>query len=707
MLGKTLSGRYKIVKHLGGGGFGQTYFAQDLQLPGNPLCVVKQLKPQATDPFTLQTARRLFDREAQVLYLLGSHDQIPRLLAHFEEEQEFYLAQELIDGNDLKEELPFGKQLSETQVITLLQDILNVLEFVHEQGVIHRDIKPSNLIRRKQDGKIVLIDFGAVKQVSVQTANAEGHTSLTVAIGSPGYMPNEQLAGLPQFCSDIYAVGMIGIQALTGFPPQQLPKDSKTSEILLRESLLDNTLHEQVKASSELVDVLEKMVRYDYRQRYQTATEVLMALEQLSNSHSSPLRAFASEQTLTVPINRSQPTITWSPVPQSSPAELGSTLEPTALGVEPTQISPTWQPSPPASSTNLSESEVNSQAIAPSVSPPRNQSPRLMKIGAGIATALALTVGIHHFHGISILNPESQWAQKISLSQTLTGNSNSVNPVAISQDSKTLATGGEDGIIQLWDLGTGKHRSTLKGHSAIISAIAISRDGQTLASGSADETIKLWNLGTGQQIRTLSGRLKGVSSLAISPDGQTIISGDRIGTMAIWNLGTGELINSFEGHAILVTSLAISPDGKTFASSSQDNTIKLWDLNSGALLRTLTAADSHHFFAVAISPNGHKIAGGAWDGRIRLWDLDTGKLLQTLKGGSDPIYSVAFKPPHEETLISGGKNGAIRLWDLRTEKLMRTLTGHSGNVQSLAISPNGQTLVTSSPDKTVRIWRSP
>jgi serine/threonine-protein kinase len=113
MLGKTLSGRYQIVQHLGGGGFGQTYLAEDLQLPSNPLCVVKQLKPRSTDPLTLQTAKRFFDREAKVLYKLGNHDQIPRLLAHFEQEQEFYLVQECIEGHDLKQELPRGKRLTE------------------------------------------------------------------------------------------------------------------------------------------------------------------------------------------------------------------------------------------------------------------------------------------------------------------------------------------------------------------------------------------------------------------------------------------------------------------------------------------------------------------------------------------------------------------------------------------------------------------
>src|SRR6476469_8154976 len=135
IIGQTLGGHYQITSHLGGGGFGQTYLAKDQYLPGNPLCVVKQLKPQATDPFTLQTARRLFDTEAKILYQLGTHDQIPRLFAYFEENKEFYLVQEFIEGHDLSQELTpaiIGGQLSEGEVICLLQDVLEILEFVHQ-----------------------------------------------------------------------------------------------------------------------------------------------------------------------------------------------------------------------------------------------------------------------------------------------------------------------------------------------------------------------------------------------------------------------------------------------------------------------------------------------------------------------------------------------------------------------------------------------
>lgn len=277
MLGRTIGGRYQIIRHLGGGGFSQTYLAADQHLPGKPHCVVKQLKPRVTDTESLQAARRLFDREAQVLYNLGSHDQIPRLYAHFEENQEFYLAQEYIDGTLYSRELKANAHQiqDESYVIAVLQDILTTLEFVHHQQVIHRDIKPSNLIRRSSDQRLVLIDFGAVKQIGITqiTEPYEHETSFTIAIGSNGYMPNEQIAGKPKFSSDVYAVGIVGIQALTGSYPSHLPEDPRTGELIWRD---------RVEVSPELGDVLDTMVRYDFRQRYQSATEALAALQNLA-----------------------------------------------------------------------------------------------------------------------------------------------------------------------------------------------------------------------------------------------------------------------------------------------------------------------------------------------------------------------------------------------------------------------------------------
>jgi serine/threonine protein kinase/tetratricopeptide (TPR) repeat protein len=271
--GQTLKGRYKIIQDLKRGAFGRTYCAEDQQDTQGGLYVVKQLQPNTTNPAILEEARRRFELEASTLEKLGDHDQIPKLLAHFEENQEFYLVQDFVDGQDLSREIIDGKRWNETEVVTMLVDVLEVLEYIHQQNVIHRDIKPSNLIRRKSDHKIVLIDFGAVKEIETLVINTSGQTSGSV-IGTPGYMPIEHLGGRPRFNSDIYALGMTAIQALTGLLPLKLPRDSQTDELIWRNV---------VEVNEQLGDILDKMVRSQYRERYQSSTEVLDDLKVVVN----------------------------------------------------------------------------------------------------------------------------------------------------------------------------------------------------------------------------------------------------------------------------------------------------------------------------------------------------------------------------------------------------------------------------------------
>nr|WP_317891639.1 serine/threonine-protein kinase [Tolypothrix sp. PCC 7601] len=302
MISNLLAGRYKVLQVLGAGGFGKTYIVEDIHLPGNPKCVLKQLKPASDAPPVLETAKRLFEKEAETLQKLGSHDQIPRLLAYFEQNKDFYLVQELIDGHTLSRELLPGQRWTESQITEMLIESLSILGFVHSQGVIHRDIKPDNIIRRIADNKLVLIDFGAIKQVRNQSVMPGSQASISVAIGTPGYMPTEQSRGTPRPSSDIYALGMIGIQALTGVYPHELQEDPDTGEILWQHL---------VAASPELCDILHKMTRYHFKDRYQTADEALSAVKQLVNPVSTPTVQANSANT-----SRHELTLEWMEIGQ-------------------------------------------------------------------------------------------------------------------------------------------------------------------------------------------------------------------------------------------------------------------------------------------------------------------------------------------------------------------------------------------------------
>ena len=277
MIGQLLDKRYRILQVLGAGAFGKTYLAADLRRPGYPQCVVKQLRLLRPNPTAIKNAHRLFQREAEMLQKLGSHSQIPRLLAYFEEGKQFYLVKEFTPGHPLSKEMPAGEPLPEHRVIGILIEILEVLRFVHGQHAIHRDIKPANLIRRNSDGRLVLIDFGSVKEI-IQQESGEAEAR-TIAAGTPAYMPVEQFYGTPRLNSDLFAVGMIAIQALGGLSSEQLQKlrgdrDGGMGQMEWR-PLANPT--------PGLAAIIDKMVHHSHTQRYQSADDVLVDLYEFAN----------------------------------------------------------------------------------------------------------------------------------------------------------------------------------------------------------------------------------------------------------------------------------------------------------------------------------------------------------------------------------------------------------------------------------------
>ncbi|AFY83191.1 serine/threonine-protein kinase [Oscillatoria acuminata] len=270
-----LRDRYRAVKALGQGGFGATFVAVDDLLPGKPVCVIKQLRPASTSPRVLDMARQLFEREANTLGKIGNHPQVPRLLDYFESDRQFYLVQEYVGGQTLKQETKRNGPFTEFAVKQFLREILPLVKYLHDNEVIHRDIKPANIIRRDVDNQLVLIDFGAVKDQVSQTAllntQSTGETAFTsFAIGTPGFAPQEQMALRPVYASDIYAVGATCLYLLTGKSPKHFDYDPMTTELVWRP---------HVYVSDSFAAVLEKMLAASVRDRYQSPEEALRALD--------------------------------------------------------------------------------------------------------------------------------------------------------------------------------------------------------------------------------------------------------------------------------------------------------------------------------------------------------------------------------------------------------------------------------------------
>ncbi|WP_414756193.1 protein kinase domain-containing protein [Anabaena sp. CCY 9910] len=264
----VLNGRYVPIRFLGEGGFGRTFEAVDINKL-DERCVIKQLFPNQPGTNKRKEFLELFEREARQLNKLGKHPNIPNLLAFFQENQYYYLIQEFIDGNNLRQEILENKQFSEEEVKNFLKKMLEIIQFIHEKGVIHRDIKPENIIKR-EDGTFVLIDFGVSKNISLESS-ANNYTG-TVVITS-GYTPIEQLRGQVYQCSDIYALGVTAIRLLTGVFP-----GSRGDDVLFDTNNNTWDWRRYCNVSDNLAKILDKMIAFRCQDRYQTATEVIRAL---------------------------------------------------------------------------------------------------------------------------------------------------------------------------------------------------------------------------------------------------------------------------------------------------------------------------------------------------------------------------------------------------------------------------------------------
>ena len=269
-----LKGLYEAITLIGQGGMGRTFRAVDLGRLGQP-CAIKQFLPQFCEVQLMEKAIALFESEADQLKALGSHPQIPELIAYFEEEGCLYLVQELIEGENLYNELQSQGIFSEAKIYQLLKDLLPVIQFIHDRQVIHRDIKPDNIVRNKEKGeksnssqsKLVLVDFGAAKAFTTDTASRTG-----TLIGSAEYVAPEQARGKAVPQSDLYSLGVTCIHLLTGISPFDLYHD--VSDRWIWREKLQNSI------SSHLANILDRLLARAISNRYRSANEELLSLAQ-------------------------------------------------------------------------------------------------------------------------------------------------------------------------------------------------------------------------------------------------------------------------------------------------------------------------------------------------------------------------------------------------------------------------------------------
>ncbi|NEP01905.1 MAG: protein kinase [Symploca sp. SIO2E9] len=676
-----LRNRYRPILHLGGGGAGRTYLAEDTNHE-HQRCLIKQFAPQVQGQRTFQESRELFTQEARRLQQLGQHPQIPSLLDYFQENNYLYLLRQFIEGQSLLRELQEQGIFNETKIRELLLDLLNVLKFVHQQGVSHGDIKPENIIRSLSPsspgnrGQLVLTDFSLAKQLKAMS-------QVGITVGSLGYVPLEQMQSASVSpSSDLFSLGATCFHLLTGIHPWELSKIKGYGWVSEWPQHLNQTLGTNHSISVELGQILDKLLQENPQQRYQSAEAVL---EDLNSQISTTPPIIAKD--------------TPPPSPATPMPELDSTV------------------ATPDLTSGLAQGASAEQS--PSTALPRKHTKlrnRLLALGGTIlllglggygywqvrdwrGSASAKSNRINQLTTASVSDTVTD--DKISLANTLKYN-DYVYAVAISPDGETLVSGSGDNAIKIWNLQTEEHQNTITGHKGEVYSVVMSPDGELIISGGYDNSVRVWELKTGMLKDTLIGHKSDVFSVAISPDGETIVSGSNDNTIKTWELKTGKVKHTLKGHESFVYSVAISPDGETIVSGSNDNTIKVWNLSTGELKNTLTG-HTDWVKTVAISPDSQTIVSGSTDDTIKIWDLKTGELQNTINEVKNWVRAVAISPDGK-TIVSGGDNNTVQLWNLKTGELQNNLTGHEGYVLAVAISPDGKTIVSGSRDKTIKKW---
>ncbi|NER34320.1 MAG: protein kinase [Oscillatoria sp. SIO1A7] len=751
------------------------YLAEDIQDRDKARAIEQWVLPIA-DPIALENIQEDFFASAKELQKLGEHSQIRRVLDYFADNGSerplpsswglhLYLVEEYIEGQTLNEELTQRGAFSEAQIRKLLQNLLPVLDFIHQQDLVHRDIKPKNILRDRENGNLIPINFSIAKHLS-----AKAMPQLGIAVGSLGYIPLEQLEGKEANpASDLYSLGCTCFELLGDIRPWELWKSRGYGWIEDWRNYL------QQPVSEDFGRIMDWLLQENPQQRYQSAAEVL---EHINSGWQRPLPVLPVIPPLPEPAD-AEPRADGAadradganidPLLGQPESEINTAESANATAVAPAMVSSllgesineaelanaqadnnvddnnveSALPATELPATELPAAEndrsENTENLETGVSPETRQqdspetrqqdsqgaiaswessqksqfAPVETRAKGGLQKPLLIggavaLLGLGIFAATKLAGnspPAIADYQNATPTATLQDHISLVVSLAISPDGRTIASGSADETIKIWDAKSGELINTLPGHEKSVYSLAISPDGKTLVSGGGDKAIEIWDLRTNERKKTLEGHDFSVFTVAVSPDSKTIASGSSDKTIKIWELKTGELKNTLTGHSNWIRSLAFHPDSSTLVSGSQDKTVKTWDLKTGKEKKTLTG-HTGGILSVAISPDGKIIASGSEDKTIKLWDGKTGNLKRTIKGYPSWFRSLTISPDGR-VLMAGSGDKTIKMWDLTTGKEIQTLSGHDKGVYALAISRNGQTLVSGSEDMTVKVWQIP
>jgi eukaryotic-like serine/threonine-protein kinase len=743
-LDSVLNGRYKLDKKVGQGGFAEVYLATDQTLKRR--VAVKVLNANL---FEDESFLKRFENEAQAVAAL-EHPNILPVYDYGQTDNTVYLIMPFVEGGTLHDRLRRQKKFNLQTASQYLQQIASALDYAHRRNIVHRDVKPHNVLIREEDNRLFLADFGIAKVLSAATTNSN-----TNVVGTIAYMAPEQLDGKAGFETDVYALGCVLFQMISG----ELPYTGTTEQVMvghMMKPVPSISERSEGQLPVTLQPIFDKALAKERSYRYKSAGELAKEFENLVNELIH-LQTFALPNVNTKPVLPENAPVTLSAAPvaplsapeSTTPIERPNTpnFTPNITPLQPVEISPIAVPVPPLADNPAPQPPVTPPQMSPPVLPGQSfvvappdmvsepaavaqtvkkpaKLPLPAIIGSGVAVvaiviALISLISLGGSSG-SRNTPAPNTApvsgeDKAAL--VLRGNTMAVFGAAFSPDGKTLATAGLDSSIRLWDVETGAQKTSwgpahfTGNQRGAVHTVVYSPDGKLIASGGSDSHIRIWDATTGMQIRTITGHTNDVNTLVFSKSGNFLYSGAYDSTLRQWSLADGRevsIINTDSG----VWRVALSPDETKIAAALDNSKTFVFKIENN-LLTAATVANSDyesgggHDSGVAFSPDGKLVLIANDNQGNRVLDLTTQKTNdQFFSGAAVKDKAIAFSKDGKTVISAGSEpNNALLFWDASNGKLLRKLEGHENGINFLTVHPTQNIVATVSEDTTIRIWK--